>query len=83
MRLVRGGVLPCIKVMKKEGENVFPFLVYIEYKGREVGKSRMAGIRRDGKWASLECSGTGKFPKFPGKNSVPQKQDRERRPLAI
>ena len=53
------------------------------------------GLRRDGSWPvpnggtetgpGRGCSwmlGTGKFPNFPGKNLVPKKRDRERRPLS-
>ena len=53
-----------------------------------------SGLRRDGSWPvpnggtetgpGRGCSrmlGTGKSPNFPGKNSVPKKRDRERRPL--
>ena len=41
----------------------------------------MAGIRREGKWASLECSGPGISHFFREKKLGTQNRDRENRPL--
>ena len=40
-----------------------------------------AGLSRDREIGCSRMLGMGNFPDFPGKKLVPQKQDRERRPL--